>query len=658
MKSNSASSFDDADDAGNNNSSPFASNPNLEDDVQNVEYHQQSTVGAALAPTWVRNSINREPNPSASGAAVAGRQNDDSANGFVFVTRPLQSVRLKDPWASGERLPGVNSSASMNNQTISKSAPATHTTLPVTQIRRRLIDSSGSTSSSSPTAKHDGASVPGSHGLFDVEVYTDGETGVEHSVITPGAAFLNLYDHETNEFVLVIEQKSFYHDVLASFSTADEIKSAQAERYHLRALQEELNRRKSAPRGWFSWRSIPPIPNEPNVDHHFAVGECPGGIKEESTTPLTPGEMLTESRTFDKSVMKMSAGGDDGAVPTLSQMQWEKVWKQFKCDIGRENFCIQSRRVVDPDAAISDLTELFQLFATDLRDYVRKEESARQQKSSGGSSLGGGLGNLWYALAYPAELASWGLKVTGFRPWQQQAALPVASDAETKQPLTGAASADSEDASTALAGALSRMVVLLSQQSVLALPYELFVRQFVDSDQLTGSSIYVGETKYEEKCQNEALKGGMKVNVQRAPAYQAYCEARDAASSTEGGAISAPPALESRPSIYITIEKEFRVFSIPHDDVEDRTLFHISSQISFCITDSGDVVQLRWVLTPPPSLAGGASPSHSERTASSSARQAALLTGEEELTPPHLPRQCDCLGATSGFHRSSCLLRQ
>jgi hypothetical protein len=161
----------------------------------------------------------------------------------------------------------------------------------------------------------------------------------------------------------------------------------------------------------------------------------------------------------------------------------------------------------------------------------------------------------------------------------------------------------------------------------------------------------------------------MRINVHRAPAYEAFCQTRSASSA--GGATAATPLppressvveanrgsttptttttatpLGSRPSIYITIEKEFRVFSIPHDDVDDRTLFHISAQISFCITDGGDVVQLRWLLNPPPPVVRASPPAP---------LQTPLSPSGSEGGP--LPRLCECLGATSGFHRSSCPLK-
>eukprot|EP00658_Telonema_sp_P-2_P083009 TRINITY_DN8884_c0_g1_i4.p1 TRINITY_DN8884_c0_g1~~TRINITY_DN8884_c0_g1_i4.p1 ORF type:complete len:278 (-),score=67.02 TRINITY_DN8884_c0_g1_i4:346-1179(-) len=233
--------------------------------------------------------------------------------------------------------------------------------------------------------------------------------------------------------------------------------------------------------------------------------------------------------------------------------------------------------------------------------------------------------------------------------------------------------ANDKENAAALAGALSRMVVLLSQQSVLALPYELFVRQFVDSDQLNGAAIYVGETRYDERssANDASLRGGMRVNVHRAAGYEAFCQARRQeddtttdppapreSSTVEGSRDStttspAVPPLGSRPSIYITIEKEFRVFSIPHDDVDDRTLFHISAQISFCITDGGDVVQLRWLLNPPPPVVRASSPLPPPPQAAPLSPSSG--SGGEEGIP--LPRLCECLGATSGFHRSSCHLK-
>eukprot|EP00656_Telonema_subtile_P023526 TRINITY_DN24998_c0_g1_i1.p1 TRINITY_DN24998_c0_g1~~TRINITY_DN24998_c0_g1_i1.p1 ORF type:complete len:218 (+),score=28.34 TRINITY_DN24998_c0_g1_i1:144-797(+) len=213
--------------------------------------------------------------------------------------------------------------------------------------------------------------------------------------------------------------------------------------------------------------------------------------------------------------------------------------------------CIRDRRITDPDVALVELHELFETFAVDLRVFAKQQQDKeevsqklqKQQKvtPSSASVIGS---SLWYALAFPVELASWSSRLfisnattnptitnttTPTTAAVVDDTIPSQLDPQDRSPSEHQREAanDKENAA-ALAGALSRMVVLLSQQSVLALPYELFVRQFVDSDQLNGDAIYVGETRDDDNSSaNDAcVRCGMRANVQWTAGHEGICQVR------------------------------------------------------------------------------------------------------------------------------------
>ena len=151
----------------------------------------------------------------------------------------------------------------------------------------------------------------------------------------------------------------------------------------------------------------------------------------------------------------------------------------------------------------------------------------------------------------------------------------------------------------------AKLVVLLSQQSVLAIPYEILHRQYAALDD---RELMLGEiAQMRDWTRNAALKppnlpNAMSVHLQ------------------------SPVAGKSQ----LTISKKFRLFTIV--DSEPVTLFVVDASLRVDLFSTDDV-ELRWVL--------------SEAEDDSDLRR-------RELDAQGKTRDCDCLGARSGFHQSSC----
>lgn len=253
-----------------------------------------------------------------------------------------------------------------------------------------------------------------------------------------------------------------------------------------------------------------------------------------------------------------SAVASQSIMHRISDAVWERVWSQFKLDVGREHFIVGTTRYVDPDSALN---------------AVRKEVSLVVAQRTKRVDT--------YASLSWRKMAQW-LSRT-----------PVLQD-----------SVDSKTVEFA-----SRLVALFSQQSVLAFPFELMHAQYASHD----AAMFIGEVSHPSSPQQpEAWMGS--------PSQQRRLVA-------DGGMLVSLTAAGdgSQSELSLTVKKRFRLFSV--DSGLDETKLFVDVTLSANIlAGDDDPIQLTW-------------------------RSSKVSNNSVSV------QRCDCLGASSGFHRNGCTLK-
>eukprot|EP00758_Cryptobia_borreli_P007175 Tbor_TRINITY_DN5255_c5_g1::TRINITY_DN5255_c5_g1_i1::g.16617::m.16617 len=363
-----------------------------------------------------------------------------------------------------------------------------------------------------------------------------------------------------DECEIFIDQGSFYRDVLRSFSSREERQELESECV---AFQKDRNRKEYLKHC---------LPQNPQT--------------------LMMVEYDNEYSNYSK---KRTAPGNIPERP-LTDQQWAKVWQQFQMDIGRESLYIDNERYGDPSKAFVALIDLFMSYGESY-DLYAEEMSKRQQENS--SLIGSFILRPLSTILKCALNIGCLLKDTPECGVSQEAMKRSEKDESiVNAEIEGLSENKAEELiarRTELAQysvSLARLVVLLSQQSVLALPYEILLAQYATScpavtnpllrhnegDNTTNNmnNIYIGEIVKEDYIIKEegnysSPAGGMSVWVEK--------------SLGDG---------TNMPRVSINIEKEFRVFSLINTD--DETQFHIVVHIGVSLTDGEDPLHLRWTL--------------------------------------------------------------
>jgi hypothetical protein len=152
----------------------------------------------------------------------------------------------------------------------------------------------------------------------------------------------------------------------------------------------------------------------------------------------------------------------------------------------------------------------------------------------------------------------------------------------------------------------TRLIVLMCQQSVLALPLEIINAQFCHDIE---AQLYVGEVAIDDPRNSTS---GMRITLDRMR-------------NRQHGAV-------------LNVAKLFRIFSV--DDGVAYTLFYVDVRVELNIY-ADDEVNLQW------KMMSAASPVHRVTTVHPGVASDAIA-----------PRKCHCLGASSGYHKRGCKASQ
>ena len=261
-------------------------------------------------------------------------------------------------------------------------------------------------------------------------------------------------------------------------------------------------------------------------------------------------DMIKSFSTADDSVAQN--GKDEKFVITSSQ--WARVWRQFTVDVGREVFRVDNVRYSSPDDAVTAVAK-FIAAAIDASAATKRSPVASPSASS----------SVWWLMEYLV-------------PWDMGTGSPAPATAESSM----------EHSSI---NDMARLVILLSQQSVLAFPYETLHKQYTER---CHGELFLGDIPSDS---SDPLKNAMIVDLQ----------------------------MERPGFLTLSIKKAFRVFSLV--DSEPCTLFTVKMQMELQLFSNSDPVELRWKFD-----------RHDQRQRQEGGRN------------------CECLGATSGFHKPNCLL--
>ncbi len=245
---------------------------------------------------------------------------------------------------------------------------------------------------------------------------------------------------------------------------------------------------------------------------------------------------------------------------TITSSQWSRVWRQFVVDVGREVFRVGGVRYTSPDDAVTAVAS-FLASALEAASKGTPPSPASYSSPSRGS---------WWSM------------VDMLVPWDL---IGSAAGGGT------ASKGSSEVPEHSSINDMARLVILLSQQSVLALPYETLHKQYTDRCQ---GELFLGDIPSDS---SDPLKNAMTVDL----------------------------LMERAGFPTLSIRKGFRVFSL-HDS-EPYTLFTVNMQMQLQLFSRSDPVELRWTF---------------DRRSSTAPR------------PDRSDCSCDCFGASSGFHRPQC----
>lgn len=263
----------------------------------------------------------------------------------------------------------------------------------------------------------------------------------------------------------------------------------------------------------------------------------------------------------------------------LGGKQWDLVWRQFSVDIPREQFVVDGRQYREAGAAYSAVTEFLRssLAAREKEALVREETRQLQQQAQQHATT-----TSW----------NWIKKLLLFGSYSSSnSTAPTAAELEQKQ---FAFHRTLEQA--------SRLVILLSQQSVLAVPYEAICHQFTSG------------------CEGEVFVGEISSKATPIPSIpSAMCVELSNRHPTKLGESGCDPQL--------IVQKSFRIFALEED--RDVTLFYVRVTVTISLFDSDEPISVGWSVLNP--------------------IDGTLLSAS---------RSCECLGASAGFHHSTCSLRR
>ena len=368
-------------------------------------------------------------------------------------------------------------------------------------------------------------------------------------------------------------------------------------------------------------------------------------------------EILDSDAVVDDEEDKKRSGGNNLNKPrrnqTVFQMkedQWFRVWRQFELDIQRENFILDGERYLNPGAAYAALITLFETYEEEdkkrnhTNPKLKKDEGKKGQEKSGG---------LW----------SWVSSLLSSQRSNTKVQSPTKKNNSQEEEEEGGPPDDVlPKKNISSAESLARLVILHSQQSVLAVPYELIHRQFTihceediflgephrDCDELpsqaatsASGNVQVKKKKSEEELDSTrdfllvpSRSGSNKVDFRRNCSLhrcpRMTVEVFQETARGEGGPCE----------IVVVVSKTFRVFSII--DSTDYTLFEVDVRLEFLPALAEDDVVLRWKAREPPAL------EIQKRRQLHNNKLQPVAIGDRRL--------CECLGGPCGYHKSCCSL--
>lgn len=321
---------------------------------------------------------------------------------------------------------------------------------------------------------------------------------------------------------------------------------------------------------------------------------------------------------------------------------WTRIERQHAIDVPRMALTVDGVRCRDPPAAMA---------------AIRRVCSDAAVAAASGAAVA----------ALPRSAAQ--PNAVGWTPWLLSFLAPSQA-AGTATPAPGAPVAP--PSTTAHAEFLARLVALLSQQSVLALPFELVLAQFTEADPPPHAA---------EKADAD---GGGAAAIGRATATANPPAAASRAADSERLVVGDSPGdgsmeVDVSAALRVTVRKHLRVFRMD-DDCGAVTLFRVHVTLSVSVLPApgagcDDSVQVSWRAVPPADEesalrsqrpAGGCSSSGTPALGAGAAA-CAQESGDVRVEPSRAAtvncspiaahqqsRGCACLGASAGFHKASC----
>lgn len=318
--------------------------------------------------------------------------------------------------------------------------------------------------------------------------------------------------------------------------------------------------------------------------------------------------LLVNRRTFINDALRAFRGSisQHGGV---AEETWPALWQQFQRDFPRESISIDGTPL-DQELPFDDALLHIREFVSDtlpdsaLRRTLLMSSASPSTTGSNGSpaaALTSAVGSAVRVITAPAVVVLSGL-----------GKLFAGVVALNSPSSPGNQSAAVDDTATVplqtrddVVDTYTRLVVLLSQQAVLALPLEMVHAQFChDID----SQLFVGELSRDDPSSPDA---GMRVQLSR-----------------RRGATGA----------LLTVAKLFRVFALV--DSRDYTLFYIDMKLEFDMYSDDDNIAMVWNIIP----------------AGKSVHPPANEVRSQNQAFVDAPRRCDCLGGPAGYHKAACVM--
>lgn len=352
-------------------------------------------------------------------------------------------------------------------------------------------------------------------------------------------------------------------------------------------------------------------------------------------------DALRSFETLAKQRRRSEAPSEAAFVPKgvgieVTDDVWTELWSQFEKDAPRQDFQIQRKASIaeddtQPSLNLKDASQLSQEVLGFLKDHssvladqVQKEKKCKESASS--SSL-----SRWF----------W---------WGGATATNLTSESSIDDCLQH----------------VLRLIILFSQQGVLALPLEIFNQEFC-----VGSDDALREWETEDLVEQasqlihhrpKADDGMPQLFIGEIPE-----EHNDEVPSRAMQIVLRDGGGAAKDRVYLEVHKTLRVFSLV-EMTDDYTLFFLDSTIRVDVFGKeDDPIEVKWTTTVCKNPLAVAQGRQARAKALQESEEALLIQQlraqaeeehrhelEKQSSLEKAGRTCQCLGASSGFHKTGC----